>query len=96
MPKSWRKYKIPDGLLCNDWIIDLCSRLTQLADFASVDARNDNLRAMRVWMGGLFIPEAFITATRQTVAQAHGACIWCCIVLWLCGDSMLSCVYSVM
>ena len=26
---------------------------------------------MNVWLGGLFIPEAYITATRQYVAQAN-------------------------
>lgn len=26
---------------------------------------------MHVWLGGLFIPEAYITATRQFVAQAN-------------------------
>ena len=29
------------------------------------------LRAHSVWLGGLFNPEAFITATRQCVAQAN-------------------------
>lgn len=72
VPKSWRKYKIPDGLPANQWVIDFCNRLKQLADFAAIDGRNESLRSVRVWMGGLFTPEAFITATRQTVAQAHG------------------------
>ena len=26
---------------------------------------------LNVWLGGLFIPEAYITATRQFVAQAN-------------------------
>ena len=29
------------------------------------------LKTVTVWMGGLFNPEAFITATRQCVAQAN-------------------------
>ena len=73
VPKTWRKYKIPDGLPVNQWVIDFCNRLRQLAEFATVDSRHENLRGIRVWLGGLFIPEAFITATRQTVAQAHGS-----------------------
>ena len=72
VPKPWKKYKIPDGLPVNQWLIDLCNRLQQLQNFADMDARNESLRGVRVWMGGLFVPEAFITATRQTVAQAHG------------------------
>jgi dynein heavy chain 1 len=73
VPKSWKKYKIPDGLPVNQWVIDLCNRLKQLAEFAAADASGGNMRALRVCMGGLFVPEAFITATRQTVAQAHGS-----------------------
>lgn len=30
------------------------------------------LQNLNVWLGGLFIPEAYITATRQYVAQANG------------------------
>ncbi len=29
------------------------------------------LKNLTVWLGGLFIPEAYITATRQYVAQAN-------------------------
>lgn len=27
---------------------------------------------LNIWLGGLFVPEAYITATRQFVAQANG------------------------
>jgi dynein heavy chain 1 len=29
------------------------------------------LQNLNIWLGGLFIPEAYITATRQFVAQAN-------------------------
>lgn len=29
------------------------------------------LKSLKVWLGGLFMPEAFITASRQYVAQAN-------------------------
>ena len=29
------------------------------------------LKNLRVWLGGLFNPEAYITATRQCIAQAN-------------------------
>lgn len=29
------------------------------------------LQGLNVWLGGLFVPEAYITATRQYVAQAN-------------------------
>jgi dynein heavy chain 1, cytosolic len=47
------------------WIADLARRLAQLDNIASMD----NLNNVEVWLGGLFYPEAYITATRQTVAH---------------------------
>ena len=38
--------------------------------FSSIDY-NHVLQNTNVWLGGLFIPEAFITATRQYVAHAN-------------------------
>lgn len=29
------------------------------------------LQSLNIWLGGLFTPEAYITATRQYVAQAN-------------------------
>lgn len=47
------------------WVADLARRLAQLDDIASMD----NLNNVEVWLGGLFYPEAYITATRQAVAH---------------------------
>jgi dynein heavy chain 1 len=47
------------------WIVDLARRLAQLDHIASLD----NLNNVEVWLGGLFFPEAYITATRQAVAH---------------------------
>lgn len=47
------------------WIADLARRLAQLDNIAIMD----NLNNVEVWLGGLFYPEAYITATRQTVAH---------------------------
>lgn len=47
------------------WIADFARRLTQLDQIASLD----NLTNIEVWLGGLFFPEAYITATRQAVAH---------------------------
>jgi dynein heavy chain 1 len=47
------------------WIVDLARRLVQLDHIASLD----NLNNVEVWLGGLFFPEAYITATRQAVAH---------------------------
>lgn len=47
------------------WIVDFGRRLVQLNNIASLD----NLNSVEVWLGGLFFPEAYITATRQAVAH---------------------------
>lgn len=49
----------------SEWVSDLARRLKQLAEIASLD----NLNNIEVWLGGLFFPEAYITATRQAVAH---------------------------
>lgn len=47
------------------WIADLARRLAQLDSIAALD----NLNNVEVWLGGLFYPEAYVTATRQAVAH---------------------------
>jgi dynein heavy chain 1, cytosolic len=47
------------------WITNLARRLSQLDRIAILD----NLSNVEVWLGGLFFPEAYITATRQAVAH---------------------------
>ena len=47
------------------WIADFARRLKQLSQIATLD----NLSNVEVWLGGLFFPEAYITATRQAVAH---------------------------
>lgn len=48
-----------------EWIADFGRRLTQLTQIASLVNLND----VEVWLGGLFFPEAYITATHQAVAH---------------------------
>ncbi len=48
-----------------EWIADFGRRLAQLTQIASLGNLND----VEVWLGGLFFPEAYITATRQAVAH---------------------------
>ena len=47
------------------WVSNFARRLVQLDQIASLD----NLNNFEVWLGGLFFPEAYITASRQTVAH---------------------------
>lgn len=47
------------------WVADFGRRLSQLDRVAGLNNLND----VEVWLGGLFFPEAYITATRQAVAH---------------------------
>ena len=49
----------------SEWIPDLGLRLAQLDNLATLDS----LSNVEIWLGGLFFPEAYITATRQAVAH---------------------------
>ena len=49
----------------SEWISNFARRLAQLDNIATLD----NLNNVEVWLGGLFFPEAYITATRQAVAH---------------------------
>jgi len=50
------------------WIPDFATRLTQLEKLAQLGS----FVGVEVWLGGLFFPEAYVTATRQAVAQRNG------------------------
>ena len=65
--------KIPKSCSVAAWITDFSSRVNQLVSVsASVSKQGAAaLKTCTVWMGGLFNPEAFVTATRQCVAQAN-------------------------
>jgi dynein heavy chain 1 len=52
----------------NQWIADFAARLHQLEQLAN----RPNFVGAEIWLGGLFYPEAFITATRQAAAQKNG------------------------
>jgi dynein heavy chain 1 len=75
IPKSWRRhYTVPATLVVQPWLIDFAERVRQLANIGKQFAENGGLNALKnyvVWLGGLFTPEAYITATRQYVAQSN-------------------------
>ena len=49
----------------SEWVSDFARRLAQLSSIAA----RGSLGNVEVWLGGLFFPEAYITATRQAVAH---------------------------
>lgn len=50
-----------------EWVPNLARRLAQLDHVAGLEG--GNLTNVEVWLGGLFFPEAYVTATRQAVAH---------------------------
>jgi dynein heavy chain 1 len=65
IPDHWRRYKVTRTTAVSQWIPNLGHRLAQLDRIAQLDSLND----VEVWLGGLFYPEAYVTATRQAVAH---------------------------
>jgi dynein heavy chain 1, cytosolic len=53
------------AMAVSEWIVNFARRLTQLDNIAGLDDLNN----VEVWLGGLFYPEAYVTATRQAVAH---------------------------
>ncbi|KAI9572626.1 dynein heavy chain and region D6 of dynein motor-domain-containing protein [Boletus coccyginus] len=66
IPTHWRRYKVPKAMSVSEWIPDLARRLAQLDGITTMQ---QSLSNVEVWLGGLFFPEAYVTATRQTVAH---------------------------
>lgn len=64
VPKAWKVY--PDAeLKITEWILDLKNRINQLNYVIALrDLGKDEM-----WLGGIIFPEAYLTATRQYVAQ---------------------------
>ncbi|KAL3873221.1 hypothetical protein ACJMK2_036362 [Sinanodonta woodiana] len=73
IPRSWRCYTVPAGITVIQWITDFSLRVKQLQTIVQTTQQGGakDLKNLQVWLGGLFIPEAYITATRQYVAQAN-------------------------
>lgn len=67
VPAHWAKFKMPKGVTVGQYITDLVARLAQLEAVARGKSTGG------IWLGGLFQPEAYITATRQAAAHTQGA-----------------------
>ncbi|XP_064484606.1 dynein heavy chain, cytoplasmic-like isoform X2 [Ornithodoros turicata] len=74
LPAHWKKYTVSVGCTVIQWVTDFSDRVKQLHKVSQscTSGGAAALKALHVWLGGLFNPEAYITATRQYVAQANG------------------------
>ncbi|WVQ81477.1 hypothetical protein IAT38_003601 [Cryptococcus sp. DSM 104549] len=68
VPSHWRKFKMPRGMAVGQYVSNLAARLGQLERISGGGLEADK----GIWLGGLFQPEAYITATRQAVAHERG------------------------
>ena len=64
VPKSWQVYPSVE-LNVTEWILDLKNRVNQLNKITG----EPDYGKSSLWLGGLIFPEAYLTATRQSVAQ---------------------------
>eukprot|EP00124_Ichthyophonus_hoferi_P001082 Ihof_evm1s50 gene=Ihof_evmTU1s50 len=69
IPKAWNQYNIASTVTLPAWVADFGDRVKQLGHIVANGGRLDS---QSLWLGGLFVPEAYITATRQAIAQANG------------------------
>ena len=67
VPSEWKKFAIPSYVSINAWIADFTARLKQLDEIRKLK----DFGRSSIWIGGLLVAEAYITATRQAAAQAN-------------------------
>ncbi|XP_016335882.1 cytoplasmic dynein 1 heavy chain 1 [Sinocyclocheilus anshuiensis] len=73
LPRSWSRYTVPAAMTVIQWVADFSERIKQLQQISQGAASGGakELKNIHVNLGGLFVPEAYITATRQYVAQVN-------------------------
>ena len=64
VPKSWQLYNTLE-LNVTEWVLDFGNRIKQLNKIT----KEEDYGKSSLWLGGLIFPEAYLTATRQSVAQ---------------------------
>lgn len=65
VPKAWKRFTFLDTIDITAWISDFKKRLEQFETLV----KTPEWQKKGVWLGGILFPEAFMTATRQFVAQ---------------------------
>ncbi|KAL7751554.1 dynein heavy chain [Sorochytrium milnesiophthora] len=71
IPREWLSYRVPKNMQLSQWFEDLLRRFQQTDAVAQSASVRPNLEDVRVSLGRLFHPEAYITATRQYFAQKN-------------------------
>ena len=72
IPDAWKVfYRSISSLSLEQWIHDFQKRLLHQKDLEKVTLLED-LSQRSIWLGGLFSPEGFLTATRQVFSKQLG------------------------
>lgn len=79
IPPSWQKsFTISERMKLPEWISDCAARLKSLDSYRPVLVKGakqatvlSKVQNIQYWMGGLLLPEAMVTATRQQAAQVN-------------------------
>lgn len=66
IPARWRKFIIAN-ITATEWINDFNNRINQLQKLST----STDLGKSGLWFGGMLFPEAYLTATRQKIAQEN-------------------------
>lgn len=71
VPASWRaEYTVPSEISVGAWVADLVARCGALMRYKPIiRGVKGEKEGLQYWMGGMFTPYCFITATRQHSAQ---------------------------
>uniref|UniRef100_A0A7S3GTW8 Dynein heavy chain n=1 Tax=Spumella elongata TaxID=89044 RepID=A0A7S3GTW8_9STRA len=73
VPARWRsQYAVRTTVTLGEWVADLVQRARALTTKYTAGLQNSaELMKCSFWVGGMFTPEAFVTATRQQTAQLN-------------------------
>lgn len=69
VPASWKAGLVQASMGVTGWVEDLAKRLDHLSSVSKAGPKTGP-DAPPYWLGGLFSPDAFVTASRQHVAGA--------------------------
>lgn len=69
IPNEWKNSYRMINTTVSLWLQDFNNRIKQLNVLSN--KKLNELLSTPIWLGGLFYPEAYLTATRQTIAQSH-------------------------
>eukprot|EP00919_Chromeraceae_sp_WS-2016_P001806 GHVR01004377.1.p1 GENE.GHVR01004377.1~~GHVR01004377.1.p1 ORF type:complete len:4168 (-),score=965.61 GHVR01004377.1:131-12634(-) len=77
VPTEWKRvarYAVASTLSCTQWLSDFFARLEQVRALTCNGGKpkqDSPVSWTKLWGGGLLFPEAYLTATRQAVAQRN-------------------------